>query len=316
MTGIDDPFGIQPARWIIGPPAPRGTAFLARACSLAIMVLVGHWVRVPLHGVGIKPETNGYPDGTNDTSKLFNWHPVLMTLGFVVFMAEALLSYQAPIIPGLPREVRKRIHLGCHLAATVCVFLGFVAVLQSHRLKLPDPMPDWYSPHSFLGLTAIALVGLQVLVGLYSYVWPRLGLSHRMALGPLHRFWGAAAWLAALGAVATGLQEKVTFMQMKTLTRKDLFGPAVRLPAVVLPLLVVLALLVLYHQVPPASKASTPEGFGGSPSPGGSGSSGSAGRMASSRALLKGGRPAGEDEDEEEGEGSGDAEAALGRRRV
>lgn len=62
----------------------------------------------------------------------------------------------------LHREVRKRIHLGCHLAACLCIALGLVAVLQSHRLSRPVPMPDWYSPHSYLGLTAMTLVGLQV----------------------------------------------------------------------------------------------------------------------------------------------------------
>lgn len=41
------------------------------------------------------------------------------------------------------RETRKRIHWGCHSAAIICLALGLIAVLQSHRLKLPVPMPDW-----------------------------------------------------------------------------------------------------------------------------------------------------------------------------
>jgi len=36
---------------------------------------------------------------------LFNWHPVLMALAFSVFMAEALLAYEAPILPGCSRWV-------------------------------------------------------------------------------------------------------------------------------------------------------------------------------------------------------------------
>ncbi|GLC43932.1 hypothetical protein PLESTB_000211100 [Pleodorina starrii] len=306
MTNSEDPFGPMPSRWFVGPPAPRGTAFLARACSLAILVLVGHWVRVPLGGVGIQPvpvpEDKG---GGNDTSKLFNWHPVLMTLGFAVFMAEALLSYQAPIVPGVAREVRKRIHWVCHLSACCCLLLGLAAVIQSHRLKLPAPMPDWYSPHSFLGLTALGLVGLQILVGAYSYLWPRLTLSNRLALGPLHRFWGMAAWLAGLGAVATGLQEKVTFIQMKGLPREDLYRSIVRLPAVVLPLLVVLAALVLYHQAPPPSRPLVADGLGG----GSFTSGGGGGGGSSHQGLLRGGRPADDDEESDE-------EGSQGRRRV
>ncbi len=53
----------------------------------------------------------------------------------------------------------------------------------------------------------------QYALGAYAYLWPRLGLPQRLALGPLHRLGGAAAWLAGLGAVASGLQEKATFLQ-------------------------------------------------------------------------------------------------------
>ncbi|GIL75477.1 hypothetical protein Vretimale_8111 [Volvox reticuliferus] len=302
MASNEDPFGIQPARWFIGPPPPRGTSFLARTCSLAIMILVGHWVRVPLGGVGVKPvPVNGNTPGENDTGKIFNWHPILMTLGIVVLMAEALLSYQAPILPGLARATRKRIHWGCHMAAGLCLALGLVAVVQSHRLKRPNPMPDWYSPHSFLGLTALAIMGLQVLVGMYSYGWPKLSLSNRMALGPLHRFWGMAAWLAGLGAIASGLQEKVTFIHMKKpLTGKELHGLVVRLPAIVMPLLVVLAALVLYHQAPPATRPPAGDNSYGP---------GSSGGRASGQGLLRAGRPA-DDDDESDYDGS------SGRRPV
>eukprot|EP00983_Pelagomonas_calceolata_P104875 1159071-Pelagomonas_calceolata.AAC.3 len=49
--------------------------------------------------------TKAVPDGKGgtDTSKIFNWHPVLMTLAFGVFMAEALMAYDAPILPSCSR---------------------------------------------------------------------------------------------------------------------------------------------------------------------------------------------------------------------
>ncbi|KAG2497179.1 hypothetical protein HYH03_004768 [Edaphochlamys debaryana] len=177
-----------------------------------------------------------------------------MTLGFVVLMSEALLSYAAPVVPGVAREVRKKMHWGLHCGAMLCLALGLVAVWRSHELKLPDPMPDLYSPHSFLGLGAVTMLGLQALLGCYAYLWPRLGLPQRLALGPLHRFAGAATWVAGLAAVATGLQEKVTFLQMgKGLKAPAVFGPIIRLPAVCLPLLVVLGAAVLYMQAPAAA---------------------------------------------------------------
>jgi cytochrome b-561 len=38
---------------------------------------------------------------TNDTGKLFNWHPFLMALAFPLLMGEALLSYRVPLAPNL-----------------------------------------------------------------------------------------------------------------------------------------------------------------------------------------------------------------------
>ncbi|GFR52706.1 hypothetical protein Agub_g15335, partial [Astrephomene gubernaculifera] len=214
MGGGEETFSVQPARWAIGPPPPRITQHLARICSLVILILVGHWVHAYLGGVAFGPE--GHADGSNDTSKLFNWHPVLMTLGFAVLMSEALLSYQAPL-PGaaLPRPSRKLLHVSCHAAALLCLAGGLAAVLRSHRAALPAPLPDWYSPHSYLGIAALGLLGGQVLLGAYAYLWPRLPLPQRLALGPLHRAAGMAAWLAGLAAVGAGLQEKVAFLQMK-----------------------------------------------------------------------------------------------------
>ncbi len=43
----------------------------------------------------------------------------------------------------------------------MCIVLGLIAAFKSHSLHVP-PMADLYSSHSYLGLTAVILVGLQV----------------------------------------------------------------------------------------------------------------------------------------------------------
>ncbi len=201
----------------------------------------------------------GSPD-TTDTKRLFNWHPVLMTLAFGVFMAEAVMTYAAPVVPQAPRydthththahtrarthagketentrnahagahmrrhthhtrrerdrkhaqrtrrracahthththqghvrnttlqkgvcvcarahthmcvcvclcrPLRKKIHASLHTAASVCALLGVWAAFESHWQKLPVPIPDLYSVHSYLGLTALILFAIQVCV--------------------------------------------------------------------------------------------------------------------------------------------------------
>eukprot|EP00882_Tetradesmus_deserticola_P010784 GHRQ01011390.1.p3 GENE.GHRQ01011390.1~~GHRQ01011390.1.p3 ORF type:complete len:118 (+),score=13.93 GHRQ01011390.1:606-959(+) len=62
----------------------------ARVCSVTMLLTVGLWVH-RLGGVSTRPEQDGA-----STDRLFNWHPVLMSLGFVVLMTEAVLAYKAP----------------------------------------------------------------------------------------------------------------------------------------------------------------------------------------------------------------------------
>lgn len=42
---------------------------------------------------------------TRTPHRLFNWHPVLMTLAFGIFMSEAVLAYKVPLSAALTRCV-------------------------------------------------------------------------------------------------------------------------------------------------------------------------------------------------------------------
>jgi len=225
---------------------------VARLVSVLVVTLVGVWVGKDLGGVALAPVPK--EGGTNDTNQLFNWHPVLMTLAFAVFMSEALLAYASPLLSSWSRPARKRVHYLCHGAAGVCAAFGLVAVFQSHNLKLPTPMANLYSAHSYLGLMAVCLFAAQFGFGLVAYLYPQLSLQYRQALGPVHRFGGMAVWGLGLAAMATGFVEKTTFLQMGMKIGGDaLYSEIMRIPAVVLLLLGVLAVVVLYHQVPTAS---------------------------------------------------------------
>ena len=64
-----------------------------------------------------------------------------------------------------------------------------------------------YSTHSWLGLSVLALLTLQYLLGLGAYIWPKLPIAHRQALGPLHIYLGKAIFVAGLCTMAVGIQE-------------------------------------------------------------------------------------------------------------
>lgn len=242
----------------IGPPAPPFVSWLARSSALIVLILVGHWVSTYLGGVASSPKE--LPDGSNDTNGIFNWHPILMTLGFVIFMTEAVLAYKAPWSTSFSRATRKLIHWVLHSCAALSICFGLLAVFNSHNLKLPVPMPNLYSAHSYLGIFTVALAAFQFLLGLAAYLWPKFSLSTRVALGPVHRFLGMSTWALGMATIATGVQEKTTFVQMgKKLSGEQVFDPIMRLPATIVLMLALTALLVLFHHAPPAAPPSEKE---------------------------------------------------------
>lgn len=88
------------------------------------------WVLGHLGGLSLSPKSTA-PDGSaNDTSQLFNWHPLLLTLAFPVLMAEAVLAYKAPLAPNKDRwgVQRKRGCTACCSSCCECRCTGTPAV--------------------------------------------------------------------------------------------------------------------------------------------------------------------------------------------
>ena len=89
------------AKTFLGPPPPRWFTWLTRACEFVTFILVSVWVFKDLGGLAFTAVSTG--TNATDTSGIFNWHPLLMSLAFPVLMAEAVLAYRAPLGPALER---------------------------------------------------------------------------------------------------------------------------------------------------------------------------------------------------------------------
>ena len=150
--------------WPRTTPSGSGLSLATRCLQLSALTLVAWWVFGCLGGVGFAPTATS--DGGNDTSPVFNWHPLVMVLAFPVLMGEALLAYRDPAPTGIvSRPAKKVYHVSLQIAALTLALLGFVAALRSHTLKRPTPIPNFYSPHSFLGLAVLLLLLVQVGAG-------------------------------------------------------------------------------------------------------------------------------------------------------
>lgn len=85
--------------------------------------------------------------------------------------------------------------------------LGLQQQLSSlTALSAPPHPPCRYSSHSYLGLATLSLLGFQYLLAVYSYLFPKLPLARRRALGPLHAFLGKGILAAGLATMAVRRQ--------------------------------------------------------------------------------------------------------------
>ncbi|KAI3731677.1 hypothetical protein L1987_62866 [Smallanthus sonchifolius] len=141
--------------------------------------------------------------------KIFNLHPLLMILGFVIFSGEAMITYKA--IPAT-RYTLKLIHLIFHLIALATGILGIYAVFKYHDEL---DIPHMYTLHSWIGLSTVCLFGLQLLSGFITFLFPGAEPATRARIAPWHVFSGLVIFVLVIVTAETGLIEKFIFQKLK-----------------------------------------------------------------------------------------------------
>jgi len=189
--------------------------FIAQILLHGVLGLVLFWV-IQYHSK--RPE-KPWPFSWRDDPELeFNLHPVLMIAGFIYFMGQAMLMYRT--CRCCRRIWSKLLHTTFHLLAAPCIAIGFVAVWDSHVLRTdkdgnPAPIPNFYSLHSWMGLTTMGLFALQFIVGFFSFLLllccESATASFRAALVPIHSTFGITTFVMAVATACTGLTEKAFF---------------------------------------------------------------------------------------------------------
>jgi len=186
--------------------------FLAQILLHGVVGLVLYWV-IAYHHKDNVPFS--WRTGT-DTD--WNLHPVLMILGFIYFMGQAMLMYRT--CRCCRRIWSKLLHTIFHLLAAPCIAIGFIATWDHHNLRTdndgnPSPIPNFYSLHSWMGLTTMGLFALQFIVGFFSFLLllccESATASFRAALVPIHSTFGITTFVMAVATSCTGLIEKAFF---------------------------------------------------------------------------------------------------------
>ncbi|KAA8529857.1 hypothetical protein F0562_034374 [Nyssa sinensis] len=172
----------------------------AHLIVIAVTTLVLVWLLHFRDGLAFKSEIK---------QKIFNVHPLLMIIGFILFAGEAIMSYKT--VPAT-RKVQKGLHLMLHFIALVAGIVGIYAVFKFHNEL---NIPNLYTLHSWLGMGTICLFGLQWVLAFFSFWWPGAQMPAKAGLAPWHIFFGMVIFLMAILSAETGLVEKFIFSSLQ-----------------------------------------------------------------------------------------------------
>jgi len=150
--------------------------------------------------------------------KQWNLHPVLMITGLIYCSGQAMLVYRS--CRCCRRIWNKLLHTMFHCLALPATALGFLAAYDYHQERVredgsPDPIPHFYSIHSWLGLATMGVYATQFVVGIFSFLLllccESATAPFRAALVPLHSTFGTSTFLLAIATAVSGLTEKAFF---------------------------------------------------------------------------------------------------------
>lgn len=146
--------------------------------------------------------------GFTEAKIIFNWHPLLMTIGFIYLFANSILHYRT--FPNNPKQKLKNQHALIHGCILILIVLAGFAAFVSHQYAKPQ-IPHLYSLHSWLGVITIIMFLSQLISGLWCFLYPRVAAQHRETLAPYHVFFGIAIFILAVATALLGFCEKIIF---------------------------------------------------------------------------------------------------------
>ncbi|KAL7865640.1 hypothetical protein SRHO_G00108870 [Serrasalmus rhombeus] len=138
----------------------------------------------------------------------FNWHPLLVVIGFIFLQGIAIVVYRLPWTWKCSKLMMKFIHAGLNVLAFILAAISLVAVFDFHNAK---NIPNMYSLHSWVGLTAIILYSLQIVLGIGIYLLPISPVHLRAAFMPIHVYSGLFIFTSVIAAALMGITEKLIF---------------------------------------------------------------------------------------------------------
>lgn len=144
--------------------------------------------------------------GWTDATQRFNWHPLLMTLGFVYAYGNGMMIYR--VLHKEEKPKLKLIHGGINAFALFCALIAQIAVFSFHNEK---GIPNLYTLHSWIGLGVTIIFTGMLATGVIVFLLPGTPLYARAKVLPLHVFTGNVLLALIVVTVISGIKEKALF---------------------------------------------------------------------------------------------------------
>ncbi|XP_076319765.1 plasma membrane ascorbate-dependent reductase CYBRD1-like isoform X2 [Tachypleus tridentatus] len=148
---------------------------------------------------------------TNDTSKQFNLHYVLMIGGFIFLNGQSILVFRN--FPCCKIIYNKVLHAIFYVLAISAITIGLVSAIQAQN-NSPDSK-HFYSIHSWIGLGTMGLFALQFIFGFIVFLillcCDASTTKFRDQLLPTHVTFGLIIFGMAVAACVTGLTQTARY---------------------------------------------------------------------------------------------------------
>jgi len=224
---IREPEDVDP-RWTKIFQQNFGT--LAIGGSFVTFVCIIIWLNLSQLGSGF-----GTRQSSGVTIQYFNWHPLLMSMAFLIFMTPAVLSFE--IFP-YPRHANKLLHGFCNTLALLSAFAGFAIILDCHNNL--SSVGSFHSVHGCVGLVVLSIFAINYLLAfvLYALQW---GGTLRAKLKPLHKRLGFCVITLGFMNMTLGIFEQELKRNLKGPTHQ--FTHAIAIACVVTLIAVIFTLV-------------------------------------------------------------------------
>ena len=133
----------------------------------------------------------------------------MLSSNIILFLPKAILIYR--LIPCVNKLIVKIIHGFLHLAVLALAAAALKAAFDHHNMAKPTPRRNMFSLHSWIGLSAVILFGLQLVVGFGSFLFPKLTENLRKIYLLQHKFWGIVVFVLCCASALMGITENAFF---------------------------------------------------------------------------------------------------------